>query len=377
MSPGVRRLLWGCGVPLFYGFCLLLFLRLTLPFDELRSLAESRLNAALVDHPDVQVEIGALGGHWLSGVEARDVVFVVKEPVDSSAPAAASPAQAAPDKPAPAGGAEAAVPAAATGERRFVLDTLTVSVSPLSVFGTLRASVDAEGFGGAFDGSLVQTKTDDRTVHIELDSVELGDVPLLASTLGAPVRGRVSGTIDLEIPGGKLAEAEGLIDLRCEGLIVGDGKTKLRGALALPPIDAGNLVLKAEVTKGTLRIEKAETDGSDLVASVAGTIQLRDPYERSIVGLELRFRFTDEYRGRNELTKGMLGEPGSASGGVIDLDPNSRRAKQEDGGYVWSLAGPFSHPRFSPGPTVGARGSKPPRAAPKARDAAPAPEAEE
>ena len=106
------------------------------------------------------------------------------------------------------------------------------------------------------------------------------------------------------------------------------------------------------VEEGLVKIEKFAVRGPDLELESEGTIRLRDPFGTSRSDLTLRFKFTDQYKTKNDMTKGLFGEPGSKVPGLFDLDPKIKRAKGSDGFYSWRMSGPFAKLSFQP-----ARGS--------------------
>ena len=87
-----------------------------------------------------------------------------------------------------------------------------------------------------------------------------------------------------------------------------------------------------------------------------------------IVDLNLAFRFTEGYMTKNDLTKGLFGEPGSKVPGLFDMDPKIRRAKADDGFYRWKVTGPLARLNFRPAPR--SAGGRAARQAGTAEDAA-------
>ena len=167
------------------------------------------------------------------------------------------------------------------------------------------------------------------------------------------------GTIDLKLPESKLSKAEGKIDLKITDLSVGDGKAKIRNTIALPKLDAGEMTFTAEATDGRLKIEKLSAKGKDIEVVADGSVRLRDPMDQSLAELSLRFAFSDAYKNKNDITRGLFGAPGSSMPGLFDLDPKTKRAKRPDGFYAWRLVGPLGRMEPQPAP-MGASGSAAP-----------------
>src|SRR5690606_2177698 len=113
-------------------------------------------------------------------------------------------------------------------------------------------------------------------------------------------------------------------------------KTKVRGLVALPEINAGTFTIKATATQGRIEFEQFETQGPDLEAKAEGKLRLRDRLELSMAEqLTLSFKFSDGYRDKDDNTRSLLGKPGDKLGGLIDMNPQSKQAKQPDGSYRW------------------------------------------
>ena len=140
---------------------------------------------------------------------------------------------------------------------------------------------------------------------------------------------------------------------------IGDGKAKIRNTIALPKLDAGEMTFTAEATDGRLKIEKFSAKGKDIEVVADGSVRLRDPMDQSLAELSLRFAFSDAYKNKNDITRGLFGAPGSSMPGLFDLDPKTKRAKRPDGFYAWRLVGPLGRMEPQPAP-MGASGSAAP-----------------
>ena len=321
MSPKLKRVLKWVGYPVIYIFLLLLFVRATLPFESARSLIQSRVNAALTD-TGMYVSIGELGGYWLTGLEFRDVT--ITETLDATEE----------------GGAP----------RKFEsrIDQLQGSVSLFSLLGgNIAMSFSGDAFGGQLDGNLAD-EAGSRSLSLNLEEIDVAAVPMLDSATGMPRQGRLTGKIDFVLPEGKISDSTGEFDITITGFHLADGKTKIQGMLALPTIDAGTLTLKASIIGGNLEIKQLDVVGADVTASATGKVKLREPFDKSLAELRLKFGFSGSYKDRNDITKGMLGDSEGKVPGLMDLDPKVKRAKQADGTYAWRIAGPFKKLRFTP-----------------------------
>jgi type II secretion system protein N len=291
-------------------------------------------NAAQQENPNPgHIEIGKVTWSWrFPGVVVKDV--------DLYGP-----------KPAPAAEGEKT-----PQQHHARIEDAYVGVSLLSyLFGTTHLSFQVEGFGGELSGAIRIGKTEQQ-IKVELTNVDIGQLPGVAETLQLPLSGSTTGQIELRLPEGKYSAAEGNVDLSATDVKIGDGRTKIRGLLALPTVNAGTLTLKATTAQGRVKLEKFELKGPDLSAEADGRIRLRDKLGQGLVEqLGLSFKFSDKYRDKDDSTRALLGKAGDAMGGVIDFDPKVKQAKQPDGSYGWKVTGSFNALTFLPSPTpVGA-----------------------
>jgi type II secretion system protein N len=335
MRPRLRRVLKGMGYPAFYTFSLFVFFGLTFPYDRLKSRVVAEFNSRQPAGAGTRLEVDEMSGYWLSGVEAEGVKLT-----------------------SPAAPAEDGKPREA---RVVKIDEIHARVSLLRLlFGTLRISFGGDVFGGKLSGSTSDADGA-RSVDVELDAVDVGDLPAFREMVGLPLQGKLSGTIQLELPESKFSKAEGKIELTIVDLAIGDGKAKIRDTIALPKLEAGELTLEASASEGRLKLDKLAANGKDIELDADGAIRLRDPVETSLAELSLRFKFSDAYKKKNDTTKALFGDPGSPIPGLFDLDPKNKRAKRPDGFYGFRLTGPLSKLDAQPTPFGAASGAAPSR----------------
>jgi type II secretion system protein N len=317
VTPRLKRILIGAGYVAFYFAALLVFFYFTFPYDRLKARIVQEFNARQTGPDAMTLELDELDSYWLSGVEAEGVRLVAPGTPE------------APGKP--------AKPHVTTIESAHA----RVGIFGL-LFGSKNVSFGADAFGGTLEGELSDS-AEERTIELEMDALDLGQTPILAGLIGLPVTGALSGTANLVAPEARLSKAEGNLDLKITGLAVGDGKAKIRDTIALPKLDAGELVLTAEITTGQLKVKQLSATGPDLELSAEGSVRLRDRLEQSLLSLTAQFKFTDRYTNKDDLTRGLFGKSG-----LFDLDPKNRRAKRPDGFYGWRVSGSLGHPSFFP-----------------------------
>lgn len=317
MTPRQRKLLIGAGYGAFYLFMLVVFFYATFPYDRLRERLIRDFDARQTGPEPLKLEVDSLDSYWLSGLEAEGVRLI--------------------STPAPDPSGKAPKPKVTTIESahaRLGLFSL--------LLGRKAVSFGADAFGGSIEGSVLDSDAE-RVVDVTIDGLDLGQTPLLAGLLGLPVSGKLSGTAHLVAPEARLSKAEGNLDFKLTGVSVGDGKAKIRDLIALPKLDAGELVLQAEVKSGQVTVTELGANGPDLKLAAEGTLRLRDQPEQSLLSLAAEFKFTEHYTNKDDMTRALFGPSGA-----FDLDSKNRRAKRPDGFYGWRVSGTLKSPSFFP-----------------------------
>lgn len=308
------------GYPLFYVFCLAVFASLTFPYDKLKERVMTSFAAdqrASGGHEELVID--GMTGYGLTGVRLTGVTLL----------AAATEAGKPPSK--------------------LVVDEATVRYGLFSaLFGGTDVDFDVNAFGGEGHGEYA-VHGKDKAVDVALDSMDLGRITPLVQLLGVPLDGKMGGTLHLTMPEGKLSKADGELSFESRGTAVGDGKAKLKGALALPKIDVGTVTLAAAAKDGVLKLTKFIAAGKDLDVQGDGRVTLRDGVTDSLCDLQVRFRINDPYRMKNDVTKSLFGAPGSSAPALFELaDPKIKQAKRADGFYGWIARGTLAKIDFLP-----------------------------
>jgi type II secretion system protein N len=324
----VKHLKWA-GYVLAYLAAFVVFAYISFPYERLRQYVVSMYNTTQTAPTQNRLEIDSLTWSWrFPGLVAEGVRLVVPPP-----PALEGEKQAPP--------------------QYLEAKEVFVSASALALLSGGReasfgaAALDGEVSGWASDG------TAGRRLELQLEGVNPGAIPQLASTIGLPLAGRLSGHISLDIPEGNVNRAEGTVDLSAEDLILGDGKAKIQNAIALPELHMGAFVLKAQISGGRLKIDECTAQGRDLDLALTGNVRLRPRLENSVADLELKFGFAEKYRSQSDLTKAIFGQSDSKIPGLFDTATGSHLTKNEDGSYGARLAGSLS--RLKPRPLAGRR----------------------
>lgn len=322
LSPKQRKILRFLAIPTFYFFCLFIFIRLTFPYDTLRSRIVAEYNRSQTEK---RLEIAEISGSGLLGIEAEGVrLSEISHQVVEGTP---------------------------TPPVVLAVDQVSVSASLIAyMFNNISVDFDAEVGGGELSGSLHQN-TEEAHLVIEGEKIDISGLTMLSAGIGLPMTGELSGAVDLILPAGQMAKAAGTFDISILDLAVGDGKAKVRGTIALPQISAGNLTLKAEATEGRLDITEFSADGRDFKMAAEGKVRLREPFDKSTTSVGVEFSFKDAYTSKSDMTKSLFGSPDSKVPGLFDMDPTVRRAKGPDGSYSWQVTGLLSKLSFRPNPS--------------------------
>jgi type II secretion system protein N len=309
------------GYPLFYVVCLAVFLPIAFPYDRLRERIVASFNANQVAGAAGQQElqIEDMSGYWLSGVRMKGVKLLTAQPEPGKAPA------------------------------KLEIDEATFRYSLLPMLvGNSSLGFDVVAFGGEASGSYDEHGKG-KDVEVTLESIDIGQVEPLVQLLGVPLAGKLGGSIRLSMPEGKASKGAGAVTLEAKDVAVGDGKAKLKGAIALPKIDVGALTFTAEAKDGVLKIGKLVAGGKDVDVQGEGRILMRELATDSLCDAQVRFKINDAYKAKNDLTKSLFGAPGSNAPGLFELaDAKIRQSKRPDGYYAWNMRGPLGNPEFVP-----------------------------
>jgi type II secretion system protein N len=329
VSPRKLKYLRWVGYAVGYVLLFAIFAYVSFPYERLRQFVVASYNAAQVGVAPNRLEIDSMSWSWrFPGIVAKGVRLVVSAP------------------PAPEG--EKQPP-----PQYLEADRVFVSASAVALMsGAREASFGADALGGQITGWASDSESA-RKLDLTLDGIEPGGIPQLASAIGLPLIGQLSGHISLELPERSIMKAEGSLELSAEDLVLGDGKAKIQNAIEFPPLHMGAFTLKAQVNAGRLKIDECTAQGRDVDLTLGGSVRLRPRIEGSLADLDLKFSFSDKYKTQSDLTKAIFGQPDSKVPGLFDTVTSSSLSKQEDGAYAARLTGPFN--RIKPRPATAKR----------------------
>jgi type II secretion system protein N len=327
----VGKYLGPVGMPVLYVFCLAIFMSLTFPYRRLKEHIVGDFNVSQRAAGGMQeLQIDDLSGYWLSGVRMTGVTLSTASPEVGKPPT------------------------------KIEIDDATARYQLLpALIGNSDLNFDAYAFGGEASGSY-DISGKDKAVDVTLDSIDVGKLQPLVDLLGVPLAGKLGGTVHLTMPEGKASKGTGSIALEIRDTSVGDGKAKIKGALALPKIDVGTLTFAAEAKDGVLKISKLVAGGKDLELQGDGRITMRELATDSLLDMQIRFKINDAYRAKSDITKSLFGSPGSTAPGLFEMaDPKIKQSKRPDGFYGWTFRGPLGRPDIFPAGMVAGPATKP------------------
>lgn len=322
----LRKSLPFMGYSAFYSFAFMLSVYLMFPYERIRDKVVIEFAKQQRGPNPMTLDIEEMSPYWFTGVQATNVALTIP-PKESF-------------------GREGESEKAPTV---ITLEELKVRLSIFKrIIGKTEVSISISAFGGEINGVFHDDGTE-RSIELDLENINVGQMTILSSLVGLPIAGTLHGTVNLTMPDRRIAKSNGSIALTVDGLAVGDGKTKIKNTLALPRMNVGEFAFEAEVTNGVMRLSKLGASGQDLDIAADGKFTLRDSLSESISDLYLRFKFNDSYRKKNDITKGLFGEPGSSTPGLFEIaDPKIKQSKRADGFYGWHMVGMVSAPRFDP-----------------------------
>lgn len=292
-----KKILQWTGYPLFFFLCFVFFAYKTFPYGKLADRIVKEAHAQ-----GYEVEIIDLTHSGLTGLELEGVRLTVPSEEEGMPPL------------------------------ELIVAELTVGTSLFSLISATKSyDFEAELAGGEVEGDITLGETE-MEVDVEIDDIDLGALPALKKFTKVPLKGVLGGEIAFSMPS-EVAESTGEVDIGIEGLIIGDGESKLEipgwGGLTVDPADAGNLELVATIDKGVAKIERAKAHGKDLELDVLGRVRLQRPLKRSDLNIMLRAKIMDAYKEKSAKVSTMLE---LASSGL-------KAALTADGAIQYSIAG--------------------------------------
>lgn len=316
---------WGprLGYPVFYLFCLVVFLTWTFPFDKLRDRVVAQFNAQQKNASAPQrLAIEELESSWLTGVKATGV-RLTSPSTDPTKP-----------------------------DAKIVLDEVRARISLLGLLvGNKNVSFSVKAFDGDVKGDFDDTGKE-RKIDVTFEGVDMGKVDAIAASAGFPLEGKLDGNIAFQLPEGKASKANGKVKLQIKEMYAGTAKeltvkTPL-GPFTLPRLKVGTFDVEGEAKEGVLKLSKIGASGGDVDVNGDGRVQLRENANDAMLDASLKFKVNDAYRNKNDKTKMLFGTPGGKEKPMLEMDPRMAKAKTAEGFYGLQVRGTLGRPDVQP-----------------------------
>lgn len=311
MKERLRRFGKVIGYAVFFVVALCVFVAVTFPYESVRAKIVGSFNAQQKPGAAQQeLQIDDLSGYFVTGVHASGVKLL-----SASTEAGQPPAEIVID------------------EARARLQLL-----PLIIFRKV-IKFDLEMLEGVAKGKVSESGAD-RSVELEFDGVDIGQIGPVKQAIGLPIQGKLFGTLSLELPGSKASKANGTVALELRELTVGDGKAKLKipglpgEGLTIQKLTVGTLTIEGEAKDGTLKLTKVSSNGPDAILDGEGSVRLRELANESLVDVTLGMKISDTYKNKSDANKGLFA--------MLDLAPDAKAAKRPDGTFGVRLSGPLA-----------------------------------
>ncbi len=328
LQSRLKRIAPKLGYPVFYLFCLVIFLSWTFPYEKLKDRIVTQFNAQQRNsaHPQ-ELQIDDLDSSFLTGVKAKGVRLISPSSEPGKAPSIIS---------------------------------IDEARARISVLGLLVGNKDISFRVDAFDGTIKGNFEDTgkvRDIDIEFDGVDVGRIDAIAANIGFPIDGKLTGTIKLNLPEGKASKGNGNIALEIKDMHAGNQKELTiktpMGPFTLPRLKVGNFTVNGEAKDGVLKLSKVAASGGDVDVTGDGKVQMREVATDAHLDANLKFKINDAYRNKNDKTKLLFGAPGSKEKPMLEMDPKMGRAKTADGFYALRVGGTLGRPDVQPGSGLG------------------------
>ena len=324
MKERLKRIAPKVGYPLFYLFCLVVFLSWTFPYEKLKERIVTTFNAQQrTSAAPTELQIDELDSSWLTGVKAKGVRLISPSADPTKAPI------------------------------EIKIDEARARISLLGLLvGNRDVSFRIDAFDGTIKGSFDDSGKE-RNVDVTFDGVDMSKIDAIAANVGFPLEGKLFGNLKLQLPEGKASKANGTVALEIRDMVAGNSKELMvktpLGPFTLPPLKVGTFAVNGDAKEGILKITKVGASGSDVDVTGDGRVQLREVATDAHLEVNLKFKLNDGYRTKNDKTKMLFGAPGVKDKPMLEMDPRMAKAKSADGFYALRIGGTLAKPDPQPG----------------------------
>jgi type II secretion system protein N len=160
-------------------------------------------------------------------------------------------------------------------------------------------------FGGEATGQAVIGKSSQQ-FEAKIDAahaVKLDSGQQLEKMLGVQLQGLLSGSVKLAVDAKGVVQT-GSIDANLSDARIVGGKV---ASFTLPATDLGSPEVEIAIDKGEAKINKLRTKGSDIEASVTGTVALKPELAQSQIRGNAKVKLLESYLARNPSLRAVTG----------------------------------------------------------------------
>jgi type II secretion system protein N len=217
-------------------------------------------------------------------------------------------------------------------------ESARVPFLPVILSGGNALDLVLNGFGGRIALELSTRKGGPMHYGVEIDEVNLAEVPGPRESWNLPLTGLLHLHARLDARTDRFADSSGEIEFKCTTCTLGDGKAAVKfgggnpflaAGLTLPRVRLGDFAGRISIEKGVARAQGVAIKSADAEVTLEGDVVLRDPTAHSGVNGYLRFK----------LGEALLR---SASAIASVLQVAGAPGLRPDGFYGLRLAGTFS-----------------------------------
>ena len=323
MKERLKRIAPKVGYPVFYLFCLVIFLSWTFPYDKLKERIVTTFNGQQRNSTaPTELQIDELDSSWLTGVKAKGVKLISPSVDPTKAPT------------------------------EIKIDEARARISLLGLLvGNKDVSFRIDAFDGSIKGSF-EDSGKERNIDVTFEGVDMSKIDAIAANAGFPLEGKLFGNLKLQLPEGKASKGNGAVNLEIRDMFAGNAKeltvkTPL-GPFTLPRLKVGTFTVTGDAKEGVLKITKASASGGDVDVNGDGRVQLREVATDAHLEVNLKFKINDAYRNKNDKTKMLFGAPGSKDKPMLEMDPRMAKSKTSDGYYGLKIGGTLARPDPQP-----------------------------
>jgi type II secretion system protein N len=183
----------------------------------------------------------------------------------------------------------------------LVIDRASVHASPLAMLqGAQAYELALDTLAGQITADVKATKERGLT-DLSVRQIDMAQLPGVKETINLPLGGLLDLNLDFVAPSNRNAEGNGTLDWKWAGMVVGDGKEKLKIAgnplmaegITLPRVRFGDFGGKVVFNKGVGRLQGVGARSPDAEVRIEGEVRLADPLAYTQLDLYVTFKFSE------------------------------------------------------------------------------------